>query len=50
MITINLHGKLGKDLGESWEFEVSSVAEAIRAIDVNSKKFRHCIQATRHFS
>jgi predicted phage tail protein len=43
MITINLHGKLGKDLGESWEFEVSSVAEAIRAIDVNSKKLRHWI-------
>ena len=43
MIRVNLHGKLGKDLGESWEFEVSSVAEALRAIDVNSKKFRHWI-------
>lgn len=43
MIKVNLHGKLGKDLGESWELEVSSVAEALRAIDVNTKKFRQWI-------
>jgi predicted phage tail protein len=43
MIKVNLHGKLGKDLGESWELDVSSVAEALRAIDVNTKKLRHWI-------
>jgi predicted phage tail protein len=43
MIKVNLHGKLGKDIGESWELEVSSVAEALRAIDVNTKKFRQWI-------
>jgi len=41
MITVNLHGKLGEDLGETWELDVSSVAEALHAIDVNTKKLRH---------
>lgn len=40
MIRVNLHGKLGKDLGESWELEVSTVAEALRAIEVNTRKLR----------
>lgn len=40
MIKVNLHGKLGKDLGESWELEVSTVAEALRAIDANTKRLR----------
>jgi predicted phage tail protein len=40
MIKVNLHGKLGKDLGESWELDVSSVAEALRAIDANTRKLR----------
>lgn len=40
MIKVNLHGKLGEDLGESWELDVSSVAEALHAIDVNTKKLR----------
>lgn len=40
MIKVNLHGKLGKDLGESWELEVSSVGEALRAIDANTKRLR----------
>lgn len=43
MIRINLHGKLGKDLGESWELEVSSIAEAFRAIEANTKKLRKWI-------
>jgi predicted phage tail protein len=43
MIKVNLHGKLGKDLGESWEFDVDSPAEAIRAIEVNTKKLRKWI-------
>lgn len=41
MITVNLHGKLGKELGETWELDVSSVAEALHAIDVNTKRLRH---------
>jgi predicted phage tail protein len=41
MITVNLHGKLGEDLGQTWELDVSSVAEALHAIDVNTKKLRH---------
>ena len=40
MIKVNLHGKLGEDLGESWELDVSSVAEALRAIDANTRKLR----------
>jgi predicted phage tail protein len=43
MIRINLHGKLGEDIGESWDLEVSSVAEAFRAIESNTKKFRRWI-------
>jgi predicted phage tail protein len=43
MIKVNLHGKLGKDLGESWELEVSSIAEAFRAIEANTKKFRRWV-------
>jgi hypothetical protein len=40
MIKVNLHGKLGEDIGESWDLEVSSVSEAFRAIEANTKKFR----------
>jgi predicted phage tail protein len=40
MIRVNLHGKLGQDLGEYWELDVSSVSEALRAIDVNTKQLR----------
>lgn len=40
MIKVNLHGKLGKDLGETWELEVSSVSEALRAIEANTRKLR----------
>jgi predicted phage tail protein len=40
MITVNLHGKLGQDLGETWELDVSSVSEALHAIDINTKKLR----------
>jgi len=43
MIKVNLHGKLGKDLGESWELDISSVAEAIRAIEANSRSLRKWI-------
>lgn len=40
MIRVNLHGKLGEDLGKSWDLDVSSVAEALRAIDANTRKLR----------
>lgn len=40
MMKINLHGKLGQDIGESWELDVGSVAEAIRAIEANTGKLR----------
>lgn len=40
MVKVNLHGRLGKELGESWELEVSSVSEALRAIEANTGKFR----------
>jgi predicted phage tail protein len=43
MIKVNLHGKLGQDLGESWELEISNVVEAIKAIEANTKKFRKWI-------
>jgi predicted phage tail protein len=37
MTTIYLHGVLGRKFGKLWKLEVSSVAEAIRAIDINLK-------------
>jgi len=40
MTKVNLHGALGQAIGESWEFEISSVAEAFRAIEANSKKIK----------
>ena len=43
MIRVNLHGKLGNDIGESWDLEISSIAEAFRAIEANSKKLRKWI-------
>ena len=34
LVNINLHGKLGKNLGiETWDLHVSSVSEAIHAIN-----------------
>jgi len=43
MVKVKLHGKLGQDLGEDWELEVSSAAEAMRAIEANTKKFKKWI-------
>jgi predicted phage tail protein len=40
MIKVNIHGKLGDEIGKEWEFEISSVAEAFRAIEANTKKLR----------
>jgi len=36
MTTIHLGGKLGKLFGKKWELLVSSPAEAVHAIDVNT--------------
>jgi hypothetical protein len=43
MIRVNLHGKLGEDIGSEWDLEVDSVAEALRAIEANTKKLRKWI-------
>jgi len=40
MIKVNLHGKLGEDLGSEWELDVVTVSEALRAIEANTKKLR----------
>ena len=37
---IYFHGALGEEVGEHWDLEVSTIAEAMRAIEVNSKKLR----------
>jgi len=43
MVKVNLHGRLGKEIGENWELEVLSVSEALRAIEANTGKFRKWI-------
>lgn len=43
MIQVNLHGKLGEEIGPDWELEVNNVAEAFRAIEANTKKLRRWI-------
>lgn len=40
MVRVNLHGKLGEDLGKTWDLNVSSVAEAMRAIEANTRSLR----------
>lgn len=43
MIKVNLHGKLGDEIGSEWELEINNVAEAFRAIEANTKKLRKWI-------
>lgn len=38
LVQITLHGKIGKEVGESWRLAVGSVAEAIHAINVLGKQ------------
>ena len=38
MVKVKLHGYLGQEIGEEWDLNVSSVAEAFRAIEANTKK------------
>ena len=47
---VNLHGKLGEVVGCNWELSVSSVAEAINAIEVLSKRklFKHLLEEEMH--
>ena len=40
MVTVNLHGRLGEDIGKTWHLNVSSVSEAMRAIEANTRTFR----------
>lgn len=37
MVKVHLHGKLGTLFGKLWELDVKSPAEALRAIDINTK-------------
>lgn len=36
MVTIFLHGMLGRKFGKEWKLEVTSIAEGLHAIDVNT--------------
>ena len=38
MVKVKLHGNLGQEIGEEWNLNVTSVAEALRAIEANTKK------------
>jgi predicted phage tail protein len=44
MTSIYLHGELGRAIGEKWDLEVDSVAEAISAIEANTGKLINFIQ------
>lgn len=37
MTTVRLHGMLGKQFGETWQFEVQSIRQAIKLLEVNTK-------------
>lgn len=43
MVNVKLHGKLGAEFQDSWELEVSSAAEILRALDVQIPNFRKYI-------
>jgi predicted phage tail protein len=43
MIQVNIHGKLGEEIGSDWNLEINSVAEAFRAIEANTRKLRKWI-------
>lgn len=40
MVKVTLHGEMGRDLGETWNLEINSIAEAFRAIEANTRKLR----------
>ena len=44
MTTIKLHGSLGRELGETWKLKVRSLGEAIRAIEIQTKKFHSLLR------
>ena len=43
MVKVQLHGDLGKEFESSWELEVSSAGEALRAIESQSPNFKEYI-------
>lgn len=49
MVKITLHGKLGEDIGKEWDLEVSSVNEALRAIEANTRKLRKWIINNKNY-
>ena len=46
LVKITLHGELGESIGKDWELSVSSVGEAVRAIETISKRklYKHLIE------
>jgi len=49
MVKITLHGKLGEDIGKEWNLEVSSVNEALRAIEANTRKLRKWVIDNKNY-
>jgi predicted phage tail protein len=49
MVKVILHGKLGEDIGKEWDLEVSSVNEAFRAIEANTRKLRKWIINNKNY-
>ena len=45
MLKVCLHGLLGDEFGETWNLKVSSVSEAVRAIEANTKKLYDFLRA-----
>ena len=43
MVKVFLHGKLGEEIGSEWELDITSVSEALRAIEANTKKLKKWI-------
>lgn len=49
MVKITLHGKLGEDIGKEWDLEISSVNEAFRAIEANTRKLRKWVIDNKNY-
>ena len=49
MVKITLHGKLGEEIGKEWNLEISSINEAFRAIEANTRKLRKWIINNKNY-
>lgn len=47
MVDVYLHGVLAKKFGEKFKLKVSSIQEAVRAIEANRKNFRRFLQQNK---